>query len=253
MRIAAITCCGLPSDSAYRSLYDMMRELLPQLDWDRIDTRREIRAEEILARADAHHARHGTWPQDTSGEIPGTGRTWNGVACRLRRGLHGLPGGISLAKFLEKYRGVRVGRKPPQLSEEQILAWADAWFADHGKWPARRSGNIPGTRETWSSVDCALRTAGRGIRRASSLAELLARRRGVRNRMRLPPLTEQQILTWTRTHFETTGQRPSQSSGPVGQSPGDTWSAVDKALAVGHRGLPGGSSLTKLLRAHGLK
>jgi len=35
-----------------------------------------------------------------------------------------------------------------KLSSKQILAWADAHFVAHGKWPTAKSGPIAGTRET---------------------------------------------------------------------------------------------------------
>ncbi len=135
----------------------------------------------------------------------------------------------------------------PPLSEEQILAWADAYFAAQGKWPSGDSGPIPGTTETWAAVASAIRAAGRGLRCRSSLAQLLARRRGARNRKRLPPLTEQRILAWAGAHLKATGRWPTCNDGPITQSPGDTWGGVDQALSNGHRGLPGGSSLAKLL------
>ena len=145
------------------------------------------RSNEVLAWADAHHAKHGTWPDNRSGEIPGIGQTWQGINHCLRSGYRGMPGGGSLAKLLEEHRGVRVGRTPPGLSEEQILAWADAYFATQGKWPQSSSGPIPGTRETWCAVVHALHNGGRGCPGGLSLAKLLAQRRGVRNRTSLPP------------------------------------------------------------------
>jgi hypothetical protein len=237
----------------YSSLYDLMREFLPELDWDQVDKHRPIQVEEILAWADAHHAKHGKWPTRRSGEIPGTGQTWPRIHSCLRHGFRGLPAGGSLAKFLEKHRGVRVGRKPAHLSEKQVLAWADAHFAAHGRWPTQKSGPIPGTSETWTAVTSAMHAGGRGFRRGSSLAQLLAKRRGVRNTKSPPPLKEKLILAWALEYFMTTGRWPSEGSGPIAQSPGDTWSAVDQALAKGRRGLPGRSSLAKLLRKRGLK
>ena len=74
--------------------------------------------------------------------------------------------------------------------EDQVLAWADAYFAAHGKWPKRASGPIPGTRETWDAVASAMHVGGRGFRRGFSLAQLLAERQGVRNVASLPRLTE---------------------------------------------------------------
>ena len=39
--------------------------------------------------------------------------------------------------------------------------------------------------------------------------------------------------------------------GPVGGAPGETWGNVHAALAWGYRGLPRGSSLSRLLAQHG--
>ena len=111
------------------------------------------------------------------GEIPGTGHTWRGIDRCLMSGLHGLPGGASLAKLLAKQRGVRIGRRPPELSEKQILAWADAYFAAHAKWPTVLSGPIPGRRETWRAINGDMHKGSHGLRRGSSLAQLLAKRR----------------------------------------------------------------------------
>ena len=179
--------------------------------------------------------------------MPATGETWAAINQRLRYGLRGLPGGSTLAQLLEVRRGVPVGRTPPDLSEEQILAWADAHFAVHKKWPAESSGPVPGTNETWIAIASALRAGRRGLRCRSSLAQLLAQRRGARNIKRLPPLTEEQILAWARAHFEATGRWPNTGGGPIAQSPGETWAAIDGALRIGVRGLPGGSSLPQLL------
>ena len=147
------------------------------------------------------------------------------------------PAGTSLAKLLEKHRGVRVGRGPPNLSEKQILVWADAHFAARGKWPTRESGPIAGTRESWLSVDLALRTGDRGLRGGSSLPQLLARRRGVRNRLRPPPLKEKQILAWALAYCKTTGRWPSVCSAPIAGSRGDTWISVEQGPEIGTPGI----------------
>jgi hypothetical protein len=63
-----------------------------------------------------------------------------------------------------------------------------------GDWPHRESGQIPGSLgEKWRRVDNALVYGLRGLPGGSSLAQLLAERRGVRNIRRLPRLTEEQI------------------------------------------------------------
>jgi hypothetical protein len=65
-----------------------------------------------------------------------------------------------------------------------------------------------------------------------------------------PPLTIERILAWADAHHARTGRRPSANSGLVVEAPGTTWNAVNLALVLGLRGLPGGSSLTSLLNNH---
>ena len=69
----------------------------------------------------------------------------------------------------------------PPLTEEQILAWADAYLKRHKYWPSLDSGPLeeaPG--ETWGGISKALRMARRTLpkrRGGSSLAKLLDRYR----------------------------------------------------------------------------
>jgi hypothetical protein len=73
-------------------------------------------------------------------------------------------------------------------------------------------------------------------------------------RRRKRRLTVALILKWADVHFARTGAWPAGTSGPVAAAPGDTWRAVDAALQQGHRGLPGGDSLARLLaRERGLQ
>jgi hypothetical protein len=60
-------------------------------------------------------------------------------------------------------------------------------------------------------------------------------------------LTVKLILRWADAHRERTGTWPHARSGPVAGAPGQTWGAVNRALARGSRGLPGGASLARLL------
>jgi hypothetical protein len=208
---------------------------------------------QILVWADAFFAAQGRWPTRHSGPIANTEETWSAVASALESGSRGLRGGSSLAQLLARQRGMPNRMRLPRLSERTILAWADAHFAVHKEWPGRESGAVSGTSEAWDRIDTVLRIGARGLRGGSSLAQLLARRRGVRNIASLPPLNEQWILAWAKAHFEATGRWPRRESGPIAQAPAETWLVVDKALRNGRRGLPGGSSLAKLLRRHGLK
>ncbi|OWK35645.1 hypothetical protein [Fimbriiglobus ruber] len=207
---------------------------------------------QILVWADAHHARAGDWPTRVAGPIPDApGETWAAVDAALANGRRGLPGGESLARLFAEHRGRRNRVGCPRLTPDQILAWADAHHARTGDWPARTSGPIPeAPGETWLTVDRALYTGSRGLLGDSSLTQLLAERRGIRNPKALPPFTHEQILAWADAHHARTGRWPVRTSGPIPDAPGETWLTVDAALAMGRRGLPGGESLARLLARH---
>jgi hypothetical protein len=138
------------------------------------------------------------------------------------------------------------------LSEQQILAWADAFHARTGRWPHADPApieNAPG--ETWGAVDDALRAGLRGMDGGSSLAKLLAARRGLRHRDQLPRLTIGRILAWAKAHKRRTGRWPGHGAGAIPEAPGESWNAVGLALKRGTRGLPGGQSLVELFRERG--
>jgi hypothetical protein len=204
---------------------------------------------QILDWTDAFHERTGHWPVIKSGPIPeAPGETWTAVNHALRRGSRGLPGGISLAVLLALERGVRNQTSIPDLTRKQILAWADAHHRRTGKWPTQLSGSIPESpADTWMAVDMALRAGNRGLRRGSSLARLLAARRGRRNHVDLPPLSKKKILAWAHQHHARTRRWPTRHSGPVVDAPGERWDLINNALYAGYRGLAGGSSLVRLL------
>src|SRR5438105_1316827 len=120
-------------------------------------------------------------------------------------------------------------RRPLDLRE--VLRWADAYREIEDRWPTQYSGPIPGTRgETGSGVNSALRDGGRGLPGGSSLADLLAKERGARHRLRLPDLSEDLVLAHADAFFRRTGAWPTLASGPVPDSGGERWSAIDTAL-----------------------
>ena len=65
-----------------------------------------------------------------------------------------------------------------------------------------------------------------------------------------PPLTVEQILAWADAHHARTGRWPHAKSGPVEGAPGEAWGNIDSALRHGHRCLPGGDTLARLLNRH---
>jgi hypothetical protein len=211
----------------------------------------DLTVDQILAWADAHFQRTGGWPTGhCTDQIPKApkGTTWVAVGLALIRGRRGLPGGDSLANLLETHRGVRNRLSAPGLTEEQILAWADDHHGRTGEWPKYQDGPItaaPG--ETWHAVNTALSRGTRGLPGDDTLAKLLARNRGVRNKSELPHLTVGQVKAWAEAHKGRTGGWPAARSGPIPEAPGETWSGVNAALIVGMRGFPGGDSLARLL------
>jgi hypothetical protein len=129
-----------------------------------------------------------------------------------------------------------------------ILAWADAHHERTGTWPQARSGLVgdaPG--ESWQAIDAALRHGHRGLPEGLSLSWLLAQngREGWAK-----PLTVERILAWADAHHARTGRWPTDTSGPIPEAPGETWRAINAALTRGHRSLPGGDSLARLLERH---
>jgi hypothetical protein len=129
----------------------------------------------ILAWADAHFKRTGTWPIQRSGRISQSPRhTWLSVDAALRVGSRGLSGGDSLAALLARERGVRKKRNLPRLTHTLILKWAKAYHRRTGQLPRHLSGPIPeAPGETWLAVEMALRQKIRGLRKRSTLSRLL--------------------------------------------------------------------------------
>ena len=60
---------------------------------------------QVLAWADAFHARTGRWPKPGSGSIPGApGERWHAVEAALKAGKRGFNGGSGLTKLLAEHR-----------------------------------------------------------------------------------------------------------------------------------------------------
>jgi hypothetical protein len=241
---------GLPGGSSLAQLLVQQRGARNRRDLPPLST------DQILAWADDHQRRTGAWPTAQAGPVGvARGENWQAVSTALRVGVGGLPGGSSLARLLAERRGVRNRKALPPLTEDQILVWADEHRARTGAWPVRTAGPVtsaPG--ETWAGVNRALSQGVRGLRGRSTLARLLAERRGKRHHLDLPKLSQKKILKWADAHFHHSGRWPNGNSGPVTDAPGERWDALDNALRLGQRGLPGGSSLRRLLaRKRGLR
>ena len=173
------------------------------------------------------------------------------IHAAFRLGLRGFPGRWTLAQLLAERRGYRNRKRLPKYTLTKIMEWADAHRRRTGRWPTPMAGPIkeaPG--ETWAAVAVALDHGQRGLPGGSSVANLLAKQRGVRNRAAVPDFSINRILRWADAHKARTGNWPIIEGGPIRESPGDTWNAVHHALSRGTRRLPGGRSLARLLLEH---
>jgi hypothetical protein len=222
---------GLLGGSSLAKLLALERGVRNQVSLPRLSEKR------ILAWANAHHRRNGECPTKASGPIPeAPGDTWAAMDAALRQGNRGLQGGSPMSRLLAELKKKRNIQALPRLSRKKILAWADSHFHRTGKWPNVNSGPMAeAPEERWKIIDNALRQGHRGLRGGSSLLQLLVKKRGVRDPLKLPPLTEEQILGWAKSHFERTGSWPKHYSGAVFDAPGETWTGLNFAITRGKR------------------
>jgi hypothetical protein len=210
----------------------------------------DLSIEQILDWADEHHKRTGNWPTDRSGKIRAApAESWSAINAALYHGSRGMPSGGSLARLLHEKRGYVHHLALPRLTFAKVLRWADAHKKRTGEWPHQMSGPVvdaPG--ENWKYIDSQLRLAGRGLPRRTSLSRLLERYRGKQHRLHRPRLRIADILRWATAYFDRTGTWPNDRSGPIPEAPGETWTAIEKALYRGTRGMTGGWTIPRLLK-----
>src|SRR5207302_1466706 len=115
------------------------------------------------------------WPKRVSGPIDNApGETWNSVDKALLEGGRGLPGGSSLARFLEEHFGVRNKMNLPKLTEEWICERVKVHRERTGKWPTEISGQVlDAPEETWKAIQVALYQGRRGLPGGSSLPRFM--------------------------------------------------------------------------------
>ena len=207
----------------------------------------------ILLWVDRYFARYGEWPSRKSGEVDGTDENWANVDQIINHGSRGVTQERSLSAFLAKHRGVmRHHSVKPELSDSQILRWADEHFAKRGYYPAISEREQPCDWETWLGIDNALRNGRGKLRGGRSLWNLLQRKRGVTRMKRDEDLSESLILKWADTFFQQHGEWPHQKSGAI-PARKENWKSVDEALRRGFRDLPARGSLAQLLEKNGRK
>lgn len=203
----------------------------------------------ISAWAKAHYRAHGSWPTRASGAIPGTPFTWCAINIALTRGLHGLKGGTSLPRYLERLGVRNIARLLP-LTDELVAGWVQSFRAKNGAWPTENDGQIDGAPhgDTWMRVAASIAQGRRGITRRTSFAAFLHEVCGapapgsVRRE-----LTIEFVMTMAVAYLARTGRWPNAASvDPQLEAAGETWHRIDRALRTGGRGLP----KTTLLQLH---
>lgn len=208
---------------------------------------------QIVAWAEDHVTRTGRWPSINSGPVLARpDEKWVNINMALRTGLRGLPGGMTLSRLLRREPGSDRNLNRPKLTYRRILEWADEYFWRHDRWPRFDSGRIPGSDgDAWSHIDASLKQGLRGLPGGLTLVKFLHRHRCAPYQERgESPLTERQILAWADAHFRRTGRWPTGGTGPVLDASGEDWRRLRDSLFAGHRGLPGGSSVARLLAQH---
>lgn len=216
---------------------------------------------QIIDWAKQHIAAYGKKPGKHTGivefaEGEHKGVTWAAIDIALKKGMRGLPGKSCLVKLIKEKLGIRSYHNPPALPTQLIIDWITSFINKHDRKPNKLDGPIEFAEgeylgETWSSIDMALWRGGRGQPGKSSLASLIQENFGIKNHLDLPVLSAKLILDWVKQYIDVHGKKPHRTSGviePVSEEhKGITWTIVNTALEVGTRGLPGGSSLAKLI------
>jgi superfamily II DNA or RNA helicase len=228
---------GLPGGSSLKQL--------------RIEAGLGVLSEAMIIKAQkAFFADHGRWPNEKSGGASryfGFQIKWKAVYKALTNGSRGLPGGSSLKK-LRIEAGLET--EAVLLSKAMIIEAQKAFFADHGRYPGQKDGDGSryfGFQIKWPAVEQALKQGCRGLAGGSSLKKL-------RIEAGLGVLSKAMIIEAQKAFFADHGRYPGQKDGDGSRYFGFqiTWTAINAALSVGLRGLPGGSSLVKLRKSHGL-
>lgn len=254
---------GLPGGSTLAQLCG--KKLRPQNRHTR-DTAWKTTEADVLEAAARWKEKHGVWPTLTERDgdardfwrvVPplGVSLRWRVVNQWLKRGLRGLPGGISLAQLL--------GKEKRQIgwvtTRGEIQAAAERWRVAYGEWPTPKSGGdvrsvwpeIPvGVAVSWMNIDDWLHKGRHGLDAGAGLPRLLGvSRRG---------------WTTTREEVQNAAQKWEDKYGkwPTKRTAGDVrevwpeipvgvaarWGAVEKWLNTGAHGLEARKGPLSLLR-----
>jgi hypothetical protein len=180
---------------------------------------------------------------------------WNTLNTMLWGGGRSLPGGSSLAQFINTHFGIQNRNFPSILNSKLVYTWIEAYITKFGEKPTKTSGIVEfaeGEHKgiTWSTIDCTFKRGKRGLPK-STLAQFIQNEFEIRSAGNSTLLTEELILKWANQYIIEHGNKPTAKSGVVKFAVGDhkniTWLAVDASLRKGRHGLPGKTSLANLI------
>ena len=195
---------------------------------------------------------HGDLPRSHApGEVPGLpGETWSAIENafrRKRRGVDKWPVRYkSLADFKAKVFGRRNHKGLDGLDHKTVEEAARTYRAAHGGALPKRDtpGEVPGLPgETWSRIDSAFTTNGRGVDQwpviYKSLADFAAKVFGARNKKDLDDLDHEKVKRAISAYRDAHGGKmPTQGTpGEVPGLPGETWPGINAALYAVGRGV----------------
>ncbi len=235
----------------------------------------EARIEQLIR---WEHERTGKWPshkdrdvyekithEDGRSEWRLTTETWGALETALFKGARGLPAGSSLARFKEA-RGLNDDFTVARIHD--LIKWT---HEKTGEWPntntpaiyekiTHADGRVEYRQlkdEIWRNIDFAFRSGARGLPQVGSLA-IFKDTHGYND-----DLCEADIRNFILWTHEKTGKWPSSRDSEAYEKiirpDGDIqwqrlpvgWGAINSALHLGLKGLPGGSSLPDFKRRHG--
>jgi hypothetical protein len=199
----------------------------------------------------------GKWPNTRSGKVQvvGVDEAWQSLHNYLVRGGRGLPGGQSLTDVVAEVR--RQAGLEVVLTEGLIKQWIRAEYEKTKRWPLASDGDVlvDGVAEKWCNLHLNLLQGRRGLPGGRRLVDLVEEVRTELGQPSTRTMEDVRQLIWQ--HYCDRKEWPHfKSKLPVPGGLFTSWNALNQALSVGRFGLPGGSSLAKVVESvkeeHGL-
>jgi superfamily II DNA or RNA helicase len=193
---------------------------------------------------DAHGRKPSKWDEVvTFAKDDFEGITWNAINATLVRGNQTLPGGSSLADFIETEFGIKNPKSNPTISPDTIYELIQNFITLHGRKPQATDGAIDYTEEglTWEILDRRLRDGNSGLESGSSLTKFIETHFGIRDQVKIPEIPINLIHFWIQKYLSEHKKKPTAKSGKVefaqDQYKNISWHSVNTAMKSGKCGL----------------